>query len=310
MTYFENPPEHSSCEIKFQENLSRYTYYQIGGQAKVLAVPKSQEDLEWVWKGIRKTGSKYFLLGAGSNILISDRGFDGVVIRLGKLNQELRGEANQVYAGGSVMISTLLRRAAQEGWGGLEFLAGIPGSVGGAVRMNAGTHLGETESRLRSVEALILPLETAWDAAVESRVFQDQELEFQYRKNLFLPAHAVVWATRWEITAESGSDVKKRIEETLSRRKQTQPIDFPSCGSVFKNPKESGLTAWQVLDRLGLRGHQIGNAQISEKHSNFILNLGGAKASDVKSLIDLAKSRASKELGIELREEVIFVGSD
>src|SRR6185437_2485027 len=171
--------------------------------------------------------------------------------------------------------------------------------------MNAGTHLGETQSRLRQVEALLLTAK-----GVELRVFAQDELKFQYRKNLFLPPEALVWSAEWEIDREDPSVVKERIDQTLQRRKQTQPIDFPSCGSVFKNPKESGLSAWQVLDKLGLRGHKIGQAEISEKHSNFIVNHGGAKAADVRGLIDLAKTRALNELGIRLHEEVIYLGEN
>lgn len=299
--YFSQPPAGFTGELKVDEPLARYTYYQIGGPARVLVTPKSREELDWIWKGVRETGARYFLMGAGSNLLISDAGFDGVVIRLGKLNLELAVEGNRLIAGGSVMISMLLRRASQEGWGGLEFLTGIPGSIGGAVRMNAGTHLGETQSRLKKVETLIL------EKNVESRSYDSPDLRFQYRKNLFLPENAVVWSTQWEFEPGDPVQVKKQIDETLLRRKQTQPIDYPSCGSVFKNPKESGLSAWQVLDKLGLRGHRIGGAQISEKHSNFIVNHGGARAQDVMALIELAKTRARQDLGIELCEEVIFV---
>ena len=303
--YFSKPTPDFSGEIKIHEPLARYTYYQIGGPASVLALPKTREDLQWIWEGIQKTGARYFFLGAGSNILVSDLGFPGVVIRLGKLNSELSAIAGTLRAGGSLMISALLRRAAQEGWGGLEFLTGIPGTVGGAVRMNAGTHLGETQSRLKKVEALIL--EESASPKVVDRVFEKAGFKFQYRKNLFLPQNAIVWSTEWEILSADPKNVKQQLDETLLRRKQTQPIDFPSCGSVFKNPKESGISAWQVLDQLALRGHRIGNAQISEKHSNFILNLGGAKASDVRALIDLAKTKALAEMGIELQEEVIYL---
>jgi UDP-N-acetylmuramate dehydrogenase len=312
-TYFSSPPPEFSGEIKFDEKLARYTYYQIGGVAAVFATPKTKSDLLWIWNGVRQTGAKVFLLGAGSNILISDAGFPGVVIRLGRLNQELSihpSRPDRLLAGGSLMISMILRRAGQEGWGGLEFLAGIPGTIGGAVRMNAGTHLGETAGRLREVEAMIL--NPSGDSSVTvpltTRSYLADELKFQYRKNLFLPENAVVWFTEWEIEPKDPVAVKQAIDETLLRRKQTQPVDYPSCGSVFKNPKESGLSAWQVLDRLGLRGHQIGNAQIAEKHSNFIINLGGASASDVRALIELAKTRALNELGITLQEEVLFVG--
>jgi UDP-N-acetylmuramate dehydrogenase len=172
--------------------------------------------------------------------------------------------------------------------------------------MNAGTHLGEAQSRLLQVEAYSLIQQSETEDLNPLRYSRDL-LQFEYRKNLFLPPGCVVWRAEWKIDQQDPTQVKTLIDDTLARRKTTQPIDYPSCGSVFKNPKASGLSAWQVIDQLGLRGHRIGAAQFSEKHSNFIINLGGATASDVKSLIELAQSRAEKELGIQLEEEVIYL---
>jgi UDP-N-acetylmuramate dehydrogenase len=297
-----------SGEMKWDEALARYSYYQIGGLATLFLTPKTQDDLELIAECVGATGVKYFFLGAGSNILISDKGYNGIVIRLGKVNTEIRrlgdpgAETNLVQAGGSAMVSSFLRRASQDGWGGLEFLAGIPGTIGGAVKMNAGTHLGETSDRLRKVTVAMLTSPLSWN------VYEGESLKFEYRKNLFLPDEAIVWSTVWEMTPEESLVVKSRIDQTLTRRKQTQPVDSPSCGSVFKNPRGTELGAWQVVDKLGLRGHRIGGAQISEKHPNFIINAGAARAIDVRDLIALVKTRAEKELGITLQEEVIWVG--
>jgi UDP-N-acetylmuramate dehydrogenase len=292
-------------ELLFEEPLLKYTYYRIGGPAALMAIPKSREDLAWIREGLRVSGLPLFVLGLGSNILAADEGFPGVVVRTNRLNLEIVKESETVIrAGGSVANSTLLRRAASEGWGGLEFLTGVPGSVGGAVVMNAGTHLGEASGALESVEWVSLsPNEEG------PRTFGASELKYQYRKNLYLPSRGVVLSARWRVEMREPAVVKKLIEETLSRRKATQPLDYPSCGSVFKNPKESGLSAWQVIDRLGLRGHQIGDAQFAEKHSNFIINLGGARAADVRALIELAKSRALSELHVKIEEEVMYIGA-
>ncbi|MEO7161497.1 MAG: UDP-N-acetylmuramate dehydrogenase, partial [Bdellovibrionia bacterium] len=209
----------------------------------------------------------------------------------------------RIRTGSSVGISTLLRRAAHEGWKGLEFLSGIPGSVGGAITMNAGTHLGETVGRVRRVEAYSL-----LSFSDTPKVFENEQLQFKYRANLFLEKGSVVNYVEWEIEKADPSEVKALIDQTLARRKASQPVELPSCGSVFKNPKSSGLSAWQVIDKLGLRGFQVGQAQFSEKHSNFIVNLGQATAYDVRSLIELAKRRAHLELNILLEEEVIYLG--
>ncbi len=289
-------------QILFDEPLSRHTYYRIGGPARILAVPKSPEDLRLLSEGLRVTASPFWILGLGSNVLVSDSGLAGVVIKLGRINLEIASvEPSRIRTGASVAISTLLRRAAQEGWAGLEFLTGVPGSVGGAIAMNAGTHLGETQGRAISVEAFELLPKVGEDPL---RTYSASELSFEYRKNKFLTSSSIVLSAEWTVDPARPENVKKLIDETLARRKTTQPVDYPSCGSVFKNPKDSGQSAWQVLDQLGLRGHRLGGAQIAEKHSNFIINLGDARASDVAALIDLAKSRAQSELGITLEEEV------
>ncbi len=299
-----------SGQLSFDEPLSKYTYYRIGGPASILAIPKGREDLVWLANAIRETRVPFFILGAGSNLLVSDQGYAGLIIRCSRINLDIdRLDSDAGYdgirTGGSVAISTLLRRAVQEGWGGLEFLTGIPGSIGGVVRMNGGTHLGEAQDRLRRLDVFHLSEETgAW--GVES--IDRAGFKFSYRRNHFLPRSSIVLAADWEIRPEPPAKVKAVIDETLSRRKSTQPVDYPSCGSVFKNPKESGMSAWQVVDKLGLRGHRIGDAQFAEKHSNFIINHGSARAADVLALIELAKKRARDELGVTLEEEVIHLG--
>ena len=299
--------EHASefeGDLRFSESLAPFTYYKLGGPADVVAVPKSQAGLEWLARGIRETGMPCFILGAGSNLLVSDEGFRGLIVRTTRLNSQAEAVGpDRVRVGASVTVSGLLRRAAQSGWGGLEFLTGVPGTIGGVVAMNAGTHLGETKDRLRKVEVFRLQGEITGPAS-----FQGQELKFAYRKNFFLPEGCLVCVTEWEFTPEAPATVKAKIDDLLTRRKNSQPVDLPSCGSVFKNPRTSGLHAWQVIEKLGLRGHRVGGAEISAKHCNFIVNHGGAKASDVMSLIQLAKRRALEELQITLEEEVKLVG--
>lgn len=300
-----------SGQILFSEPLSKHTYYRIGGPATVVAIPKSSEDLLLLSQALRETGTELFILGLGSNVLVSDFGFEGLVVKASRIDLETAASPPdsagliRLKTGASAAISSLLRRAVQEGWGGLEFLTGIPGSIGGVVVMNGGTHLGEAKDRIKSVEAFSF-------RDGKSMHFEGESLRFQYRKNLFLPEGAIVTRAEWEVRRDDPAKVKSLLDETLARRKSTQPIEYPSCGSVFKNPRESGMSAWQVIDRLGLRGHRIGGAQFAEKHSNFIINHlsqnGGAKAADVKALIDLAKSRAQSELQVALEEEVKYLG--
>lgn len=294
--------------LSFDEPLAKHTYYRIGGPARVFAAPRTVEDLAWLSEGLRESGLPLFVLGSGSNLLVSDAGFNGLVVRATRINIEISpvgapgsGGFQRIRTGGGVAVSSLLRRAAQEGWGGLELLTGIPGSVGGVVTMNAGTHLGEAKDQLRRIEVYEL------DAA-RTRSFEFAEFKYSYRHNAFLPPRSIVLTADWDVRIEEPAKVKARIDETLARRKATQPIDYPSCGSVFKNPRAHGVSAWEVIDKLGLRGHRLGGAQFAEKHSNFIINLGAATAADVRGLIELAKSRALVELGVPLEEEVMYLG--
>lgn len=285
------------------ESMNRHTYYRIGGPATLLVVPKSLEDLSVIKQFLTQKPLPFFFLGRGSNLLVSDQGYDGCVIKTTGLNTQMTLKDLVLETGGSVAISSLLRKAGQEGWGGLEMLAGIPGLVGGAVFMNAGTHLGETKDTLESIQVFDF-------GSAESNLvtLHKDSLNYSYRKNHYLTKTQLVWSAFWKIKPEDPKVVSARLDEVLKRRKQSQPIDFPSCGSVFKNPLEKNMKAWEVIDRLGLRGHQIGDAQFSEKHPNFIVNHGKGKAKEVRALIELAKSRAQKELGIRLEEEVCYLG--
>jgi UDP-N-acetylmuramate dehydrogenase len=288
-----------SGTMEFDAPLSRFTYYRIGGPASVLATPKTIEDLKILQHCVKLSAAKSFVLGWGSNLLCADEGFDGLVIRMKQLGTEIEelGEG-RLKVGASVGGSTLLRRAQEKGYGNLSHLTGIPGSIGGMVAMNAGTHLGEFKKN---------SISTTFLREHHLNLHHTDESSFSYRHNHFLKSNDIVVHTEISYEPTDPLKVKSEIDELYQRRKQTQPVDVPSCGSVFMNPKASGLNAWQVIDQLGLRAHQIGAAQFSEKHSNFIINLGNAKATDVKQLITLAKTRAKNELGILLQEEVKFV---
>lgn len=297
--FIENQSGFSGQFLK-DEPLSKHAYYRIGGRTPLLLIPQSKADLEWIREGIRASRCPFEIIGLGSNLLISDSGVNALVIKSSRISLDIEILSDtQIRTGASVSVSTLLRRAGQEGWGGLEFMTGVPGSIGGVIFMNAGTHLGEAKDRIRSVETFDLSGDHGW------RTFSGDTLKFEYRKNLFLPASTLIVEATWGIEKQDPISVKARIDETLIRRKQSQPLDYPSCGSVFKNPP--GKRAWEVIESLQLRGHRIGNAQFSEKHPNFIVNLGGASSEDVYGLIQLAKSRARSELAIDLHEEVKYV---
>ncbi len=295
-------------QLEFSVPLSKVTYYRIGGPAAVLATPKTLNDLQLLSSAIFKTNARFFVLGWGSNLLFKDEGFNGVIIRMKHLFSEIVELPNHLLRiGSSVGASTLLRRAQEKGYGNLSRLTGIPGSVGGMVAMNAGTHLGEIKNLLTKIEIIRLG---SSESEFHTRVINPDGNSFSYRRNHFLGPADLVTHVEMHYEPQDPEKVKAEIDDLYQRRKLTQPVDYPSCGSVFMNPKGksgeggTGLYAWQVIDQLGLRGYRIGNAQFSEKHPNFIINLGEARAEEVIGLIELAKKRALEEMNLELQEEV------
>ncbi len=264
-------------------------------------MPENESDLKWIKEGLRISHYPFFIIGMGSNLLVSDDGLDAVVIKTTKVSTQILERGETLEVGSSVSVTSLLREAAKRGFSGFELLTGVPGSVGGVIYMNAGTHLGEAKDVLIATRSFRLKSEEDW---VERT---GKELKFDYRKNFFIQDDEVLFSSLWKFTRKEPAEVKAIIDETLARRKSSQPLEYPSCGSVFKNPLPR--RAWEVIDSLGLRGKRIGNAAFSEKHPNFIVNLGQAKADDVWNLIALAKREAKERLGVELHEEVRMLGN-
>lgn len=302
--WFEGKGSAFKGELRFDEPLARHAYLRVGGPAALLAIPEDEASYGLCREAARELGLKRLTIGLGTNLLCDDSGFPGIVVKTQKLNPSLEfaaeAERVRIRVGASVSVSGFLRRCAQEGWDGLEFLAGIPGSMGGVAFMNGGTHLGEFKDAATEVVAI-----RGMDGL--KRSFKGPELKYHYRGNDFLAPDDLVFSMELVALAGDPARVKAKLDDLAARRKQTQPLEFPSCGSVFKNPKEHGLRAWEVVDRLGLRGHRLGGAQISEKHPNWILNVDRAKAADVLGLIQLIKDRAQGELGIEMKEEVRII---
>ena len=284
--------------IRENITLAPLTYYKIGGPARYYAQPESAQHLAELVDFLRDKKVPYFVLGAGSNVLMHDEGFGGLVIHTSKLDRTLTGTGTALQVGASVMVIHLLRHCMSEGLAGFELLVGIPGSLGGVLYMNAGTQKGEIESTITNV--------TAYDLATKTeRTISREALKYSYRAQHYLRPHEIILRGTLEGRKSTPQAVQAEVQALLATRKKAQPIDKPSCGSVFKNPDPATkLQAWKLIADAGLRGHRVGNAQISELHTNFIVNLGGAKASDVTALIDLAKSRVKAQCGVVLEEEV------
>ncbi len=292
-----------SC-VKANVALAPMTYYKIGGPAQFVATPKSVGELCDVVRFIKSNRLRYFVMGAGSNLLVDSAGFDGVVISTQQLDRTLQFHPDYfgrpvIEVGASVLVIQFLRLCMQNGYDGFEFLVGIPGSLGGVFAMNAGTKSGEIATCVKQLEVIDL-------VTSHARIIDDTELRFSYRRQHFLKPDEIILRGTLAIKAieADATIIQRRVTELLHRRKQSQPIDKPSCGSVFKNPSNSTQQAWQLIDAAGLRGQRIGQAEISEQHTNFIVNLGGATSNDVKALIALCQKAVLEKFGITLEPEV------
>lgn len=294
-------------EIMRHEPLSKHTSFGIGGPADILAYPMDRNDLIVLMSGIKKQGVNYVVIGGGTNLLVRDGGFRGVVIclqRLGtiRIEREYRsigGTFSVVYTEAGALLPRLLSFATEQGLTGLEFAAGIPGTVGGAICMNAGTAAGEIGDVVDSV-TLISP-----NGALVTR--SREEIGFGYRTSN-IPAGHIVFDAKIILRHGDREKIKARVMEIQDTRKLRQPWGFPSAGSVFKNPQEE--SAGKLIEAAKLKGKKVGDAQVSDKHANFIVNLGKAKAKDVVALMEIVKQTVLEVHGVRLEPEIKIIGED
>ena len=288
-------------KVKTAEPMARYTTMKIGGPADYFIEAELNTALTRALKLLSAHDVPVCLLGKGSNVLVSDRGIRGAVIRLGEefkraswREEETRAS---VRAGAAFAMTQLVREAARRGLGGLEFAEGIPGSVGGALYMNAGAYGAEMEKIVEGVEGTT--------RAGEPVAFKRDEMVFSYRDS-HLPPGTVVTAVTMRLEKKDPAEVSAKVRELVARRKQSQPTGFPNSGSMFRNPP--GDFAGRLIEAAGFKGKRIGDAQISERHANFIVNHGGARAAEVKDLMDAARAEVKARFGVELEPEVRFWG--
>lgn len=278
--------------------LSNYTTYKVGGLASCIIYPKNIEKVVELVKLINKYCLKFKILGNGSNLLFSDRKYEQVLINLNNLNQ-LEIIENKITVGAGYSLMRLARDAMKKSLTGLEFAAGIPGTVGGAVFMNAGAYKSDMGYLVRTAKVLTPDLKI-----IE---LTNIEMDFHYRSSFFQkhPGYIIL-----EVTLKLENGKKKAIEEVMNERKrrrvETQPLEFPSAGSVFRNP-ENMPAAGKLIEDVGLKGLTKGGARISPKHANFIVNIGGASADDIKSLIEFVQDTVKEHYHITLKVEQEFV---
>ena len=279
------------------EPLSRHTSFHIGGPAKVFCTPANAAQMARAAALCRQFGVRSYILGKGSNVLFSDTGFNGAVLNTAAMSAPPRFEGDTVHADAGLGLNTLCKAAAARGLTGLEFAFGIPGSVGGAVYMNAGAYGGEMRDVLSGVTFL--------DENGAVRTLPAGELELGYRTSIFERTGWCVLSAELRLSLGKREEIEAAMQELMARRVEKQPLEYPSAGSAFKRPQ--GAFAGALIQQCGLRGARVGGAAISEKHCGFIVNLGGATCADVLALADLVCKRVQEQTGYLLEKEIRVV---
>ncbi|MEK6726082.1 MAG: UDP-N-acetylmuramate dehydrogenase [Deltaproteobacteria bacterium] len=283
--------------IEFDVPMRTKTSLRVGGPADVVAAPANAVELQRLIRYIREKGLSFFIVGRGTNLLVMDGGIRGTVIDLKGFNTLEVREGCVVYSGAGVPLPKLVYFAMENSLAGIEFAAGIPGSVGGAIVMNAGTTEGEIKDVVESV--------TLMGVGGDISEIKKEALSFSYR-NLNLPKVSIVLGATFKLKAGDKEAIKERIGTLLQARKAKQPLDLPNAGCIFKNP--ASVSAGRIIDEVGLKGLQFGGARVSELHANFIVNNGKATAKDILSLLDDVMEKVYEKKGIALEPEIKIVG--
>ena len=287
-------------EIRTDELLSKHTTYKIGGSCDLFLMPSTNEKVQKCIKLAKENNLDYYILGRGSNVLASDEGFRGIIINLADnfSNIEIEGKRLKAQAGASIISCSV--RAQKNSLTGLEFVCGVPGTVGGAVAMNAGCYGGEMGDVI--VEATVLNEDD------EIVTLSNKELEMKYRHTIFDDKKYVLLDVTMELEEGNSEDIKTRMKELNERRKKVQPLEYPNAGSVFKRPNIENCYPGQLIEEAGFKGYKVGGAEVSQMHANFIVNSGDAKASDVYSIILAIKKKVKEMTDIDLELEQRFIG--
>ena len=291
--------EENSIEYKLNESMSCHTSFKIGGAADIFISVRSASELSAVFKKCGELNIPRFVIGKGSNLLVSDLGIEGAVISLSSLNGiSVSGE--EITCGAGAALSEVCRAALESSLTGLEFAYGIPGSIGGAVYMNAGAYGGEISGAVLSAECM-----TADGTLIKVNA---EEMNFGYRKSVFKENGMTVIGAVLRLHKGDKKEIEEKMEDYISRRKSKQPLEYPSAGSFFKRPE--GYFAGALIEKNGLKGTAVGGAQVSEKHAGFIINRGGATAADVIKLGQRVSDTVLAKDGVKLEREVIFIGRE
>ena len=284
--------------VKENESLKEYNTFKIGGAAELLVMPENRESLVGLIKIIKENNIKYYIIGNGSNVLIADKYFDGVFIILSRMNNYIEACGGEfIYAHSGVSLNRVACVARDDNMTGFEFAYGIPGTLGGAVVMNAGAYGGQMSDVIYSSEYIDLD-------NLEIKVIGNEAHDFGYRHSIF-DENKIILSCCLKLNQGEKSEIEAAMQKNMSARKEKQPLEYPSAGSVFK--RGSNYFTAQVIDGCGLKGASVGGAQVSEKHAGFIINKKDASFDDVINLIEYVKSVAFEKMGIKLEREVKII---
>lgn len=280
-------------------DMSKYTSFRTGGKAREMIIPESFEELAQVLKNINAERTEFIMLGNGTNTLVTDNGFDGLVVKLGEAFGKVEIQGETMICGSAALMSSVAKEALRASLSGFEFASGIPGSLGGAVYMNAGAYGGEMRDIVSTVKIMDRKTCEIRDVAVE-------EMEFGYRHSMLEEKGDIVLEVELRLEKGDDTEIGENMKELTKRRNDKQPVQYPSAGSFFKRPK--GYFAGKLVEDAGLKGLTVGGAQVSEKHSGFIINKGGATSSDIISLMHLVQNTVMDKFGVKLEPEVRIIG--
>lgn len=285
-------------QIRKDESMREHTSFRIGGKADYFVIPSSFNQVKQTTDILKKHGIPYFIMGNGSNLLVRDGGIRGVVIQIGSSLSNYKIEGETVYAQAGILLSALSERVLEEGLEGFEFASGIPGTIGGAMTMNAGAYGGEMKDIVQSVQVL--------DREGEIREIPCEEMDFGYRRSRVVREGLIVLGATFRLRKGNYEEIKEKIEDFTHRRNTKQPLSASSAGSTFKRPE--GHFAGKLIDDAGLRGICYRDAQVSHLHCGFVINKGNASCEDVLELINMIKKTVYDKFQVELEEEVRIVG--
>lgn len=284
--------------VLLQEPMKNHTTFRVGGAAAALVSVNHTDELKSLLTYLAKENVPYMILGNGSNLLVSDGGYDGVMVKLSGDFLKLEATGTKITAGSGVLLTKVCKLAEEKSLSGLEFAYGIPGTVGGAMVMNAGAYGGEMKDVVSRVTVLTK------DGDIVD--LEPSELAFSYRSSVIRKESMCVLFAEFTLADKDAQEITAKMNELLGRRKEKQPLEYPSAGSTFKRPE--GHFAGALIEEAGMKGNGVGGAEVSKKHAGFVINKGNASAKDVYDTISLVKQKVLENSGISLEEEVILVG--